>query len=106
MAESVVRDELTADGRIQAQVSFQYGTDRAMFKRVDGGTGGSGSNCASPDGLFCARFEDSDTPIKPGTANKTTYYVGNVEFIREGIDRKSTRLNSSHLDLSRMPSSA
>ena len=31
-----------------------------------------------------------------------------VEFLgsREGLDRKSTRLNSSHLKLSRMPSSA
>ncbi len=62
-----------------------------MFKRVDGGTGGSGSNCASPDGLFCARFEDSDMPIQPGTANKTTYYVGNVEFIREGITNSTKR---------------
>ena len=27
-------------------------------------------------------------------------------FLNEGIDRKSTRLNSSHIPLSRMPSSA
>ena len=27
-------------------------------------------------------------------------------FLREGVDRKSTRLNSSHIPLSRMPSSA
>ena len=28
------------------------------------------------------------------------------DLIQEGIDRKSTRLNSSHTDISRMPSSA
>ena len=99
LAESIVRDEMTPEGRIQAQVSFQYGIDRAMFKRTDGGTSGSGSNCASPDGLFCARFEDSDTPIKPGTANKTTYYVGNVEFIREGITNSTKRYIGSYLVL-------
>ena len=31
---------------------------------------------------------------------------GTSEWVVEKIDRKSTRLNSSHLDLSRMPSSA
>jgi len=97
LAESVVRDELTPEGRIQAQVSFKYGVDRGMFKRTDGGTGGSGSNCASPDGMFCARFEDSDTPITTGTASKTTYYVGNVEFIREGIVDKVKRYIGSYL---------
>ena len=30
----------------------------------------------------------------------------NQAIIEEGIDRKSTRLNSSHIPLSRMPSSA
>ena len=30
----------------------------------------------------------------------------NLEYVQEVIDRKSTRLNSSHLKLSRMPSSA
>ena len=29
-----------------------------------------------------------------------------VEAVRTAIDRKSTRLNSSHTDISRMPSSA
>jgi RHS repeat-associated protein len=68
-----------------------------MFKRVDGGTGGSGSNCASPDGMFCARFEDSDMPITTGTASKTTYYVGNVEFIREGMVDKVKRYIGNYL---------
>ena len=34
-------------------------------------------------------------------------YAINRDFLREiGLDRKSTRLNSSHIPLSRMPSSA
>jgi RHS repeat-associated protein len=106
LAESIVRDELTPEGRIQAQVSFKYGTDRAMFRRVDGGTGGSGSNCASPDGMFCARFEDSDTPITTGTASKTTYYVGNVEFIREGITDKVKRYIGNYLVITNIGNNA
>ena len=31
---------------------------------------------------------------------------GVINIALEGIDRKSTRLNSSHTDISRMPSSA
>ena len=36
----------------------------------------------------------------------TTTFVVMGEGLAAGIDRKSTRLNSSHLRLSRMPSSA
>ena len=38
----------------------------------------------------------------------TEIYVDNMELLgrRDGQDRKSTRLNSSHIPLSRMPSSA
>jgi multidrug efflux pump subunit AcrB len=45
--------------------------------------------------------EINDLPIK--SANNTTIYIRDVAFVR---DRKSTRLNSSHLSVSRMPSSA
>ena len=34
------------------------------------------------------------------------YNTGDIDFIIRYIDRKSTRLNSSHIPLSRMPSSA
>ena len=37
---------------------------------------------------------------------KETAKVVRQQQIDEGIDRKSTRLNSSHIPLSRMPSSA
>ena len=48
---------------------------------------------------------------KQQPSSKSWYNNKNVEVIagityRQGRDRKSTRLNSSHLDLSRMPSSA
>ena len=56
-----------------------------------------------------AKHEVLEVPasnIKKGIAEilKREGFVKNVEVIEE--DRKSTRLNSSHLKLSRMPSSA
>ena len=42
--------------------------------------------------------------IAPKTADIAKEFGANIAFI--GLDRKSTRLNSSHLKLSRMPSSA
>ena len=38
--------------------------------------------------------------------NKITDGKVTVEDIQDSVDRKSTRLNSSHTDISRMPSSA
>ena len=52
-----------------------------------------------PDGCFVAELDGQ--PV--GTAT-TTIYEDKVAWI--GIDRKSTRLNSSHVSESRMPSSA
>ena len=37
---------------------------------------------------------------------KTGAFIRSIVESPEGIDRKSTRLNSSHTDISRMPSSA
>ena len=42
--------------------------------------------------------------LKPGTGQKALYNIRNITPL--DIDRKSTRLNSSHTDISRMPSSA
>ena len=44
-----------------------------------------------------------------GPANENTYSIaglGMIGFGIWGVDRKSTRLNSSHIQKSRMPSSA
>jgi RHS repeat-associated protein len=93
LAESIVRDEMTAEGRIQAQVSFKYGTDRAMFKRVDGASGSGGG-----DQIFKTGFEDNEPPTPTGGGSgKTTFYVGNVEFIREGITSSTKRYIGSYL---------
>ena len=50
----------------------------------------------------------TQTLVGIGAWNKADYYIsrGGVEFKATVIDRKSTRLNSSHIQKSRMPSSA
>ena len=57
---------------------------------------------------LCQNFLNNYSYV--GTGSAGTFYLdilGNVEGYREGIeDRKSTRLNSSHYQQSRMPSSA
>ena len=47
----------------------------------------------------------------PGAADRLTMHIVRklahfCEYLLEGLDRKSTRLNSSHTTVSRMPSSA
>jgi hypothetical protein len=69
-AEYPVRDEMTNEGRIQAQVSFLYGTDRGMFKRVDGAATSGG------DQFMKTGFEDNEPPTPVGgSGSKVTYYV-------------------------------
>ena len=52
-----------------------------------------------------AIFKIPLTPVQnTGTPTATT--GGNIGIFINGVDRKSTRLNSSHIPLSRMPSSA
>ena len=41
-----------------------------------------------------------------GVAGTGKNFIALYKAIEEGLDRKSTRLNSSHTDISRMPSSA
>ena len=60
-------------------------------------------------GIVSEEYFKSEKPAKagyellPGYSYRSMWWVGPRE---SGIDRKSTRLNSSHNDLSRMPSSA
>ena len=44
--------------------------------------------------------------MKRTKINKLEEKIGKEVLIKGFIDRKSTRLNSSHTDISRMPSSA
>ena len=46
------------------------------------------------------------TPFPEGFAEELRIQVKAMEKLSLGKDRKSTRLNSSHTDISRMPSSA
>ena len=51
---------------------------------------------------------DADQRIREGLNRTRNYYLCEQSFsgVAFAIDRKSTRLNSSHTDISRMPSSA
>ena len=51
---------------------------------------------------FNAMMQTVETAFGPGDAVD----IQSLTLWRQAIDRKSTRLNSSHSDLSRMPSSA
>ena len=52
--------------------------------------------------------EMADLPKKPARTGYShiAFSVGSIEKVDELTDRKSTRLNSSHITRSRMPSSA
>ena len=81
-----------------------------------------GGLVAIDDVSFSARPHEITAIIGPNGAGKTTVFncitgfykptVGRLtlrtdkEYLLERIDRKSTRLNSSHVKRSRMPSSA
>ena len=58
---------------------------------------------------LAARLDVSEAALYRHFASKAQMFEGLIEFIEQtlfGLDRKSTRLNSSHERLSRMPSSA
>ena len=51
-------------------------------------------------------FNNADREIMRNLFNKMADLISNNKQIYTQADRKSTRLNSSHTDISRMPSSA
>ena len=54
-----------------------------------------------------AEILGADVHVEPKDIDILRYYgAGYAQPSKEGLDRKSTRLNSSHTDISRMPSSA
>ena len=65
-------------------------------------------NTKIPAGTWAMRVQGNDyvEPYVGGTANSILLGVADADYDNLGGDRKSTRLNSSHLKLSRMPSSA
>ena len=75
-------------------------TTPAMLARDFPGSGGAIYG-RSPEGTFAPFHRPPATTTLPGL-----YLAGGGAHPGAGIDRKSTRLNSSHSTLSRMPSSA
>ena len=55
--------------------------------------------------LACEQFNRNPKDVKLIVVTKT-WPASDVKLLAELGDRKSTRLNSSHTDISRMPSSA
>jgi RHS repeat-associated protein len=109
LAESINRNELTSAGQITAQVSFKYGTDRAMYKRVDG-MSAQLQTCRDQgfsDRIFCNGAEDEDTLPPTQTVGATvTYYVGNVEFITTGNVLSVKRYIGNYLVITKVGTNA
>ena len=55
--------------------------------------------------LVC-RLMDEQGVTRPELARRLGRTKGYIDRLLDGRDRKSTRLNSSHTDISRMPASA
>ena len=60
------------------------------------------ANAFRQDGFFSTALEQADREVFDGIQGELKRQREQIEL----IDRKSTRLNSSHIPLSRMPSSA
>ena len=71
------------------------------FKTVHTPGHTSGSVC-----YFCEDAVFSGDTIFADGYGRTDLYGASEEELRDSVDRKSTRLNSSHIEESRMPSSA
>ncbi len=91
LAESIT----TTGNPSNATVSFKYATDRAMWKRTDGGTVTSGPSCsAASDRVYCNGFETGSLVTSGGN---TTYYVGNVEILTSGATVTTKRYIGGYL---------
>ena len=88
--------------------------DKAFLNRMSHQSGLKTRLFYPNKGDFANAFSEDGRPLKlrlPAVAfaqlqNKQSYYSASAENGRYWGDRKSTRLNSSHIPLSRMPSSA
>ena len=70
------------------------------------GQGGSGKRVSPGEmAMFTALYEQSQKAKKTGRA-RGNVFAGGATSASQPRDRKSTRLNSSHTPISRMPSSA
>ena len=85
---------------------------RAFLRRAGLGLGGTAVAATLPTTMIrraeAARDVDPNakTDIRKSVCTHCSVGCGVVAEVQNGVDRKSTRLNSSHPQLSRMPSSA
>ena len=91
-----------------AKVDYQYAIDTPRSTR-NGGTvvlnGGSGGGGGGSVDLSLYLKRDGTVPMT-GNLDMGDFGITNVSLVDGVEDRKSTRLNSSHEFVSRMPSSA
>ena len=87
---------------LQAPTATQHTLRYSYFRSIE--TAGCDWDAAAPQhDIFLQRAYLSIVENNPPEGMRFGYLVF---YLDEEPDRKSTRLNSSHLDLSRMPSSA
>ena len=86
-------EDLTEEFKTKAATIFEA----AVLTRVK-------AEVAKIEEQFDSKLAEQVEEIKEGLVEKVDGYLNYV--VEQWIDRKSTRLNSSHTDISRMPSSA
>ena len=113
-AEDPYRGFLPSTGRLVRYNPPETGTDATgALVRVDDGVQEGGEVSMFYDPMIAklitwapTRLEAIDKQIAALDAFEIEGPGHNIDFVSALIDRKSTRLNSSHTDISRMPSSA
>ena len=100
-------DARKSDQNVRGATVLPHGTGRTV--RVAVFTQGANAEAAKAAGADIVGMEDLAEQVKKGEMNFDVV-IASPDAMRVvgmlGQDRKSTRLNSSHLKLSRMPSSA
>ena len=93
--------------------------DKVVYRAQATSTGGRDGTSRTPDGALDLKLAvpkemggngQGVNPEQLFAAGYSACFIGAMRFVagqsKQVLDRKSTRLNSSHLKLSRMPSSA
>src|ERR1044072_3285321 len=103
----MVRRHRCADPRCEVVADQRRGGTHQRLASEPAGTGVSRA--------FGLAFDSHQRPLNPRARQRMLLYLTKQLALLEGafrvfqyltLDRKSTRLNSSHTDISRMPSSA
>ena len=95
--------EREGDGRLYYSARIAYDLKEDNASRINSGIEIRREYSVERDGEFV--ILNSPMNVKRGELVKVDLFIS-VPTARHFVDRKSTRLNSSHTDISRMPSSA